>query len=704
MGHFRERVRKRANMESSQTTRKRRTTATVTPSKRTRASDDKHHKNLLQKITVKDFMCHAKLDMEFGERVNFIVGQNGAGKSAILNALQAVFGAGARATSRKKACEWIRTGKTGQMCSSADVEIMLNNEYQGQPFDQENYGAVLHIKRHITKTASSYFLKHLNGKWEKINLEKIKQISRHFGIQSANPVHIMTQESTKEFLNAKTQKHKYNLFMEGTTLKQTKDNYDESGSYLDDMTMKNETKMAEMIKTKELLKGLAKKVEFYEMALEQGHTIEMRKKKLKWIPVVKAEKELQHASKEKDKFADKFKSHKDEEKKFENEIKEAMEEKANGEDQLAELKVKIEQCAKLAKPTKEKEARLSRQRADLKEQINELQQIREKNANPHMRAKLEETRLQICNIEEQLVEVRGTDSLREAEREAVNEHLGAKKRERYALQEKEKQLGFSIDKTSAEIRKVREQEQKKTNPFGREVTAIRDEIKRLNQKGKWKGAMPIGPIGDYMIAKPEYSYYIGPAERIISGQLTKYVCFNAYDEPELKAVLGRHLRDARNIETTVMRWSDADIADNERFKRNLVNHRKYPTIYSMFNFKQQFVKRFMVEFAFIHATTIIPDSEEAKVIVQDRQELNLAYSFNMDRYEKNRAQIKSEKKPESKYFTQDRSLYIRQQEQALKDKMAERADLDKEVIKLTEACSKLAKQLKLLKGHHASPV
>ena len=75
-------------MESSQTTRKRRTTATVTPSKRTRASDDKHHKNLLQKITVKDFMCHAKLDMEFGERVNFIVGQNGAGKSAILNALQ----------------------------------------------------------------------------------------------------------------------------------------------------------------------------------------------------------------------------------------------------------------------------------------------------------------------------------------------------------------------------------------------------------------------------------------------------------------------------------------------------------------------------------------------------------------------------------------------------------------------------------------
>ena len=46
-------------------------------------------------------------------------------------------------------------------------------------------------------------------------MDMIKQISRHFNIQSSNPIHIMTQESTKEFLNAKGKKHKYNLFMQG---------------------------------------------------------------------------------------------------------------------------------------------------------------------------------------------------------------------------------------------------------------------------------------------------------------------------------------------------------------------------------------------------------------------------------------------------------------------------------------------------------
>ena len=33
-------------------------------------------------------MCHGELKMDFGERVSFIVGQNGSGKSAILNSLQ----------------------------------------------------------------------------------------------------------------------------------------------------------------------------------------------------------------------------------------------------------------------------------------------------------------------------------------------------------------------------------------------------------------------------------------------------------------------------------------------------------------------------------------------------------------------------------------------------------------------------------------
>ena len=41
-----------------------------------------------QVVYCENFMCHKKLEMRFVRNVNFINGQNGSGKSAILAALQ----------------------------------------------------------------------------------------------------------------------------------------------------------------------------------------------------------------------------------------------------------------------------------------------------------------------------------------------------------------------------------------------------------------------------------------------------------------------------------------------------------------------------------------------------------------------------------------------------------------------------------------
>ena len=101
-------------------------------------------------------MCHGQLTMSFGDRVNFIVGQNGSGKSAILNALQAVFGSSARATSRQSVKDWIRTENNGRM-KHADVIISLNNLYKDRPYEYDHYGDTITIKRHITSSSSSKF-------------------------------------------------------------------------------------------------------------------------------------------------------------------------------------------------------------------------------------------------------------------------------------------------------------------------------------------------------------------------------------------------------------------------------------------------------------------------------------------------------------------------------------------------------------------
>ena len=57
---------------------------------------------IIQEVYVENFMCHRKLSVKLCRNVNFIHGQNGSGKSAILAAIQVCLGAGARRTHRAR--------------------------------------------------------------------------------------------------------------------------------------------------------------------------------------------------------------------------------------------------------------------------------------------------------------------------------------------------------------------------------------------------------------------------------------------------------------------------------------------------------------------------------------------------------------------------------------------------------------------------
>lgn len=50
-------------------------------------------------------MCHSNLTVEFHSRVNFLVGSNGSGKSAILAALVLGLGGSARTTNRSRSAK-----------------------------------------------------------------------------------------------------------------------------------------------------------------------------------------------------------------------------------------------------------------------------------------------------------------------------------------------------------------------------------------------------------------------------------------------------------------------------------------------------------------------------------------------------------------------------------------------------------------------
>nr|XP_024927269.2 structural maintenance of chromosomes protein 6A-like isoform X3 [Ziziphus jujuba var. spinosa] len=67
--------------------------------------------SVVKRIRLENFMCHSHLEIELGDSVNFITGQNGSGKSAILTALCVAFGCRAKGTQRASTLkDFIKTG------------------------------------------------------------------------------------------------------------------------------------------------------------------------------------------------------------------------------------------------------------------------------------------------------------------------------------------------------------------------------------------------------------------------------------------------------------------------------------------------------------------------------------------------------------------------------------------------------------------
>ena len=82
---------------------------------------------VIQEVYVENFMCHRKLSVKLCRNVNFIHGQNGSGKSAILAAIQVCLGAGARRTHRARNLKDLVRKEAGADCTGAKLRVTLLN-------------------------------------------------------------------------------------------------------------------------------------------------------------------------------------------------------------------------------------------------------------------------------------------------------------------------------------------------------------------------------------------------------------------------------------------------------------------------------------------------------------------------------------------------------------------------------------------------
>ncbi|EME78132.1 uncharacterized protein MYCFIDRAFT_216987 [Pseudocercospora fijiensis CIRAD86] len=168
---------------------------------------------VVEEIYCTNFMCHAKLRITLGPLINFIIGHNGSGKSAVLTALQICLGTKASETSRGRGLKALIKEGTDK----ATVGVTIKNEGESA-YKPELYGRSITVERHFTHNSSGFKLKSAAGTTISTKKSDLDDMLDYFSLQMDNPINVLTQDKARAFLSNSTPTEKYKFFMKGTQL------------------------------------------------------------------------------------------------------------------------------------------------------------------------------------------------------------------------------------------------------------------------------------------------------------------------------------------------------------------------------------------------------------------------------------------------------------------------------------------------------
>ncbi|KAI0864662.1 P-loop containing nucleoside triphosphate hydrolase protein [Xylaria cubensis] len=189
---------------------------------------------IIESITCINFMCHIKLHVELGPLLNFIVGENGSGKSAVLTAITLCLGGKASATNRGGSLKsFVKEGT-----EHASLIVRLKNQGE-DAYKADLYGDSIICERWFTKSGSSGFkVKSATGRIISTKKAEVDDIVEWYCLQVDNPLNVLSQDNARQFLNAATPAMKYSYFVKGTQLEQLDDDYKTLTQYLEDQENK----------------------------------------------------------------------------------------------------------------------------------------------------------------------------------------------------------------------------------------------------------------------------------------------------------------------------------------------------------------------------------------------------------------------------------------------------------------------------------
>ena len=501
---------------------------------------------IIEEIQCINFMCHEHLTVTLGPLINFIIGHNGSGKSAVLTALTICLGGKATATNRAQNLKsLIKEGK-----EHASVTVKIKN--QGPlAYKPAQYGASIIVERHFSKSGTSGFkLKDQNNKLVTNKKAELEDILDAFSMQIDNPMNVLTQDMARQFLNHSTPKEKYKFFLQGTQLENLNRDYQQIEQSLEAMNTKVEVKEAD-------LKTLRHKMQELAQRARRAQNLEIMRDKERdranqaaWARVEEQEKLVAEAESEIAAADDRITERQEkvaratDEYELADQAREAAEQ--NVVDITAHLEPAVQSQAEAKETFNEVKEKIKKALGDQRQALSAVQ-----TAEADVQRREDKKKL----LQQRLDEVANglyAEKVRERD-EAKTEHEKAK--ERYATHDSVlPQLNKELHAASVELEKAK----KKADDARKGVAVIRSTITRL-QRGESNGMdgfpqpnklrdlldaikrergfreVPVGPIGRHV--KLTASKWGRILEKQFGQALNGFVVTSKHDQTRLSSLM-----------------------------------------------------------------------------------------------------------------------------------------------------------------------
>ncbi|KAH9647778.1 Structural maintenance of chromosomes protein 6B [Citrus sinensis] len=600
----------------------------------------------ITRVRLENFMCHSSLQIELGEWVNFITGQNGSGKSAILTALCIAFGCRAKGTQRAATLkDFIKTG-----CSYAMVEVELKNRGE-DAFKPEIFGDSIIIERRITESTSTTVLKDHQGKRVASRKQELLELIDHFNIDVENPCVIMSQDKSREFLHSGNDKDK---FKQVNDLLQSIYNHLNKG---DALVLELE---ATIKPTEKELSELQRKIRNMEHVEEITQDLQRLKKKLAWSWVYDVDRQLKEQTLKIEKLKDRIprcqakidsrhfvslyyvseilvcfntflfevvsilESLRDCFMKKKAEIAVMVEKTSEVRRRKDELqqsislatKEKLELEGELVRNTSYMQKMVNRVKG-LEQQVHDIQEQHVRNTQAEeseIEAKLKELQCEIDAANITLSRMKEEDS-------ALSEKLSKEKNEIRRISDEIEDYDKKCREIRSEIRELQQHQTNKVTAFGGDrVISLLRAIERHHHKFK---SPPIGPIGSH-VTLVNGDTWAPAVEQAIGRLLNAFIVTDHKDALLLRGCA----REANynHLQIIIYDFSRPRLS----LPHHMLPHTKHPTTLSVLQSDNPTVINVLVDMGSAERQVLVRDYDVGKAVAFEQRISNLKEVYTLD--------------------------------------------------------------------------